>query len=57
MLIAYPNLPLVKNHLGCSSDVWPAVEKALGEIQDYPYPGNRELRSELAKRNYYRIWL
>ena len=40
-----------ENRLGCSPDVKPAVERALANIQDYPDPVSRELRSELAERN------
>lgn len=40
-----------ENRLGCSSKVWPAVEKAMGDIQDYPDPIAGELRAELADRN------
>jgi len=37
-----------ENRRGCSPLVAPAVEKAVKEIQDYPDPVSRELRSELA---------
>lgn len=40
-----------ENRLGCSSEVQPAVEKALSEIQDYPDPVARQLRAKIADRN------
>lgn len=40
-----------ENRLGCSSDVQQAVMNALEEIQDYPDPVSRNLRSEIATRN------
>jgi histidinol-phosphate aminotransferase len=40
-----------ENRLGCSPAVRPAVQTALDEIQDYPDPQAKMLRSELAKRN------
>jgi len=40
-----------ENRLGCSPDVQQAVMDALKEIQDYPDPVARNLRSEIATRN------
>lgn len=40
-----------ENRLGCSSRVKEAVAKTLEEIQDYPDPASRKLRSILAERN------
>lgn len=40
-----------ENRVGCSPKVEQAVIKAMQEIQDYPDPIARDLRSELARRN------
>jgi len=40
-----------ENRLGCSPHVKRAVFNALKEIQDYPDPVSRDLRSEIAHRN------
>lgn len=40
-----------ENRLGCSPRVEKAVSKAISEVQDYPDPASRKLRSMLAERN------
>lgn len=40
-----------ENRLGCSPKVASVVQEALKEIQDYPDPVSRQLRSALAKKN------
>lgn len=40
-----------ENRLGCSPKVKEAVDQAMKEIQDYPDPASRTLRSMLADRN------
>lgn len=39
-----------ENRLGCSPQVKEAVKNAMSEIQDYPDPSSRELRSMLAEK-------
>lgn len=39
-----------ENRLGCSTDVKPAVQKALMQIQDYPDPTSKELRKALSAK-------
>ncbi len=40
-----------ENRLGCSFKVQPAVENAITQIQDYPDPIARKLRTRIAERN------